>query len=249
MKFLLASLLFMFALPVAYAQTLLQDEVNLWRAQVTEVLMSEVRTIPGTQTPATYQSIKAKLLEGPRSGDILTLTNDYLVMSKGDTFYIRHIVDAGTGRETFSVSEPYRLPALAWLGVLFLVCLFLFGGKQGARGLASLIASLFFIVYVLLPGILGGYPPVPVALGVASLIIVIGSYITHGWSRSTHAAVLGMLATIMVTGVLAYASIQGTRLSGYSSEEAVYLNFSTSGSIDFVGLLLGGLLIGLLGVL
>jgi uncharacterized membrane protein len=37
--------------------------------------------------------------------------------------------------------------------------------------------------------------------------------------------------------------------SGFTSEEATYLNFDTRGSIDFVGLLLGSMMIGLLGVL
>jgi uncharacterized membrane protein len=43
--------------------------------------------------------------------------------------------------------------------------------------------------------------------------------------------------------------VHSARLTGFSSEEATYLNFDTSGSIDFVGLLLGGLVIGLLGIL
>jgi uncharacterized membrane protein len=38
-------------------------------------------------------------------------------------------------------------------------------------------------------------------------------------------------------------------LTGFSSEESIFLNFNTRGSIDFSGLLLGGILIGLLGVL
>jgi uncharacterized membrane protein len=43
--------------------------------------------------------------------------------------------------------------------------------------------------------------------------------------------------------------VHSARLTGFGSEEAAYLNFDTNGSIDFVGLLLGGLVIGLLGIL
>lgn len=39
------------------------------------------------------------------------------------------------------------------------------------------------------------------------------------------------------------------KLSGFGSDEAVYLNFNTHGSLDFAGLLLGGIIIGTLGVL
>jgi uncharacterized membrane protein len=88
-----------------------------------------------------------------------------------------------------------------------------------------------------------------VSIGVSSLIIIVGSYITHGLSRTTSAAVIGMITTIIFTGLLAYAAVTFTRLSGYNSEEAVYLHFNTHGIVDFQGLLLGGIMIGLLGVL
>ena len=124
-----------------------------------------------------------------------------------------------------------------------------FGGKQGLRGLITLTGSLVFIFLVLFPAILQGYSPVTVSIAVSSLIIILGSYVTHGFNRTTSSAVLGMLATILVTGVLAYMAVHATRLRGFETEDAVYLNQNTKGAIDFVGLLLGGILIGLLGVL
>jgi uncharacterized membrane protein len=65
----------------------------------------------------------------------------------------------------------------------------------------------------------------------------------------TTTAVIGMILTVIVTSILAYLGVYLTRLSGFESEESVYLNFNTGGAIDFQGLLLGGILIGLLGVL
>ena len=87
------------------------------------------------------------------------------------------------------------------------------------------------------------------AVAVSSVIVVFGSYITHGFTKTTSAAVLGMLATIGITGLLAHLSIGWTKLSGYSGEEVTYLFFDTGGAIDLVGLLLAGIMIGLLGVL
>ena len=48
---------------------------------------------------------------------------------------------------------------------------------------------------------------------------------------------------------MAHFAIAGAHLTGFQNEEAAYLNVSTGGTIDFTGLLLGGILIGLLGVL
>jgi uncharacterized membrane protein len=115
--------------------------------------------------------------------------------------------------------------------------------------LVSLAGSLVLILYVLLPGILQGYSPITMSLVVSSLIIILGSYVTHGFNKTTTSAVIGMIFTVLITGLMAFIAVYWSRLSGFSDEEAIYLNFDTRGSIDFVGLLLGGMLIGLLGVL
>ena len=245
--------------PLAYAQSAtttpavtpdgLNDVITYVKAQTVEVISQSVKEIPGTDTSSQYQTITAKLLDGPDAGQTIRVDNDYLMMKPGDVFYFRHTVNASEGVDFYSVSDPYRLPVLEFFIGLFLVCLLIFGGKQGIRGLLALIASLFFIGAFLLPGILHGYSPVLVSVGVSSLIIILGSYITHGFNRATTAAVIGMIATIVVTGLLAYVAIHWAHLSGFTSEESTDLNFNTHGTIDFVGLLLGSMLIGLLGVL
>jgi uncharacterized membrane protein len=58
-----------------------------------------------------------------------------------------------------------------------------------------------------------------------------------------------MIATVLITGIGAYYVVHAAHLSGYNSEEDVYLNFNSKGTIDLVGLLFGGIMIGLLGVL
>lgn len=233
----------------ARAQELVPDTVTIVKAQVVEVVAEDTRLISGTDTSTIYQTIKAKILEGEDAGQTLTLDNDYLSLKKGEIFYALHTVNRLDGTNRYAVSQPYRLHVLLIFAGLFLVCLFVFGGLQGLRGLLSLAASIGLIAYVLLPGILAGMSPLLLAIGVAGVIIVAGSYITHGVTRTTSAAVAGMLATVVITGLLAYAAVHFGRLSGFSSEEATYLNFDTRGSIDFVGLLLGGLVIGLLGIL
>ncbi len=177
-----------------------------------------------------------------------TFENDFTQVKAGDTVYVRHTV-GGFGPELWSISDPYRLNVLIGLAIAFLALTLLFGGLPGVRGLASLAGSLLLIFYVLLPGIYTGYSPVLLSIGVASLIIIVGSYITHGFNRTTSIAVLGMISTVLVTGLAAYWVVHASQLSGFTSENNVYLNFNTGGTIDMVGLLFGGIMIGLLGVL
>lgn len=244
--------LFLFFAPgIMHAQSpeLVVDKEENVRAKVVEVISQERKIIPGTDTQTDVQTIKVEILEGSEKGKVVTVENDYLNLNQGEVFYLRHLIEGFSKAEFYTVGEPYRLPKVLSLVGLFIVAVFLFGGIQGLRGLLSLAGSLLLIVYVLLPGVLHGYSPLLVATGVSSLIIIVGSYITHGFNKTTTSAVVGMIITVIITGVLAYVAVHWTRLSGYGSEEITYLNLNTRGTIDLIGLLLGGIMIGLLGVL
>jgi uncharacterized membrane protein len=235
---------------LSYAQaTLVPDTEVFEKAKVLEVTNQATSTVPGTDTPSQTQTLKIEVLDGVDAGKTATFQNDYIQLSVGDIFYTRHQTNHLDGSDYWSVSDPYRLNVVFWLTVAFVALIFIFGGIQGVRGLASLIGSFILIFYLLIPGIYGGHNAVLVSIGVASLIIIIGSYITHGINRTTTSAVLGMIITVIITGVGAYYVVHAAHLSGYSSEESTFLNLNTRGTINMVGLLFGGIMIGLLGVL
>lgn len=228
---------------------LVPDTIYIEKARVVRVVEQAKSVVPGTDTPTDVQMLTAEVLDGPDVGAVVTFRNDYVQMGEGDVFFARHERDDVNGVEYWTVADPYRLNTLLLLSIAFLVLLFAFGGVQGVRGLASLAGSLVLIIYVLLPGILQGYSPVAVSIVVASLIIVLGSYITHGFNKTTTAAVFGMIVTVLMTGAAAYWAVHSGHLSGYANDESVYLNFNTRGGINLIGLLFGGIMIGLLGVL
>lgn len=231
------------------AQVLVPDTETIIKAVVRSSSASQEEHVPSTGVVAQTQEITAEILSGAEAGKLVTFTNDFTQLSKGDIFYLKHISSAVDGKEYYSVADPYRLNVLMILLVVFVALTVLVGGRQGARGLLSLLGSFLIIWFVLLPGIVAGYPPALVAIVAASVIIVIGSYITHGVNRTTTSAVLGMIVTISITGLLAWSSVLLAHLSGYTSDEVTYVHFQYGGTIDLVGLLLGGILIGLLGVL
>lgn len=247
--FLIALLVFTGSAGSALAADLGTDTITTAKAEVLDVVHEETKQIPGLTATSTIQTIVVRIIDGPEKGKEMTIDNDYLNLEKGEVFYLNHTVSTFDGRDYYHVSDPYRLDSLVFFIALFVVCVVLFGGIQGTRGLVSLIGSFALIVYLLLPGILAGYSPILLSVGISSLIIVIGSYITHGFNKTTSSAIIGMIITIVLTGALAYAAVHSARLSGFDTEETVYLNLNTQGVIDFPGLLLGGILIGLLGVL
>jgi uncharacterized membrane protein len=237
-------------LPAAVlAQEVVPDVHTTMKAEVLSTSDERTTTIPGTDTKTRTQTLQVKVLDGAEEGRVVSVEDDHLNLSVGDVFYLQHTTGTLDGADYYTVVEPYRLPVVMALVALFVLCVLVFGGWQGARGLLSLALSFALIFYLLFPGILRGYSPIAVSVGVSALIIVLGSYVTHGFNKTTHAAVAGMVGTIGVTGIFAYVAVHAAHLTGFSTDEAVYLNFNTRGSIDFVGLLLGGILIGLLGVL
>jgi uncharacterized membrane protein len=247
----LVAIFFFGLISQAYAQEpiLLQDKVSIVKAKVLEVLSEERRTVPGTDVESVYQSLKVEILEGEKKGMVIELSDDYLHLKAGDVFLLNDTIRAEDKVQLYTVSDSYRLPALAIFALIFIVLVVVIGGIQGVRGLVSLAGSLLLILYVLIPGILEGYSPILMSIAVSSLIIILGSYVTHGFNKTTSSAVIGMIITVIITGALAYWSVNITQLTGFESEEAVYLNLSTRGSIDIVGILLSGIMIGLLGVL
>jgi uncharacterized membrane protein len=234
--------------PMVSAQELHQDVQETVSARVESVRIDEDRIVPGTSVTTPYQRLLVEILEGGAVGKSVEVENDYVRVSAGDKVFI-HRLKTVEGAELYTFSEPDRSPSLLFFFLLFLVTILAFGGWQGLRGLVSLAGSVLLILYVLLPAVLAGHSPILVSISVASLIIVVGSYVTHGFRKSTTAAVLGMIFTIVITGVLAYVSVRWGMLTGYGDEHAMYLNLNAGGTIDLSGLLLGAIIIGLLGVL
>ncbi|MBU3669021.1 MAG: YibE/F family protein [Candidatus Taylorbacteria bacterium] len=231
------------------AQVVLEDKITTSLAQIVETEKAPDETLPGSDKVVPTQKIKAKVLEGEDTGKTIEFVNDFVQLKEGDLFYLRKFEYVSDGKTVYSLADPYRLTPIYWLFAIFIFITTMFGGRQGVRGLISLACSLFLIIYILLPGILEGYSPILISILVSALIIILGSYITHGFNKTTTAAVVGMIVTVIFVGVLAQYSVEATQLTGFDSEESVYLNINTRGQLDLSGLLLGGMLIGLLGVL
>lgn len=231
-----------------FAQELQDHDRGTYRAEVLEVLDQEERLIPGTETEHLYQTIRARLLEGPEEGKEVTIENDYLALEEGDRFYLNHTVFAN-GTEAYGVIGVDRTGALLWIVGFFVLVVVLFGGWQGVRSLLALGGSFFAIFYVLMPGLLAGFSPLLLSFAVAAVILAAAIFFTHGLNRESVVAYGGTMGAVFATGLFATIAVSATHLTGFAADEAVYLNFNTQGTLDFTGLLLGAIIIGVLGVL
>ena len=226
------------------------DVVTNMKAKVISIENDHTEDLPGGNGgKVEVQDVHATILDGAEQGKEILIHNDYMPLKVGMLFYVQHQVSAADGFDNYQITDVYRLPVVFGFVILFVLCVLVFGGIQGIRGLVSLTGSFVLIFTILLPGIIHGISPIFLTLLVCSLIIIVGSYVTHGFNKTTSSAVIGMIGTVLFVGVLAWIGVHAGHLSGFETEEATYLNINTGGVIDFPGLLLGGMMIGLLGVL
>ncbi len=152
------------------------------------------------------------------------------------------------GKVIFQVADHVRLVPLAGLTLLFVLVTVLVGRWQGVRALLGLILSGLLVGGFILPQILSGRDPVLVSLAGTALLLAVTLYLIQGWNAIGHAAFFGMLGSLALAGLLAWWWTHASHLTGFGSEETMYLQASGV-KMDMRGLLLAGIIIGSAGVL
>ncbi len=248
MKKILILLVFLLHPILSFGQELDSNLSEIIRAEVVGVISEEQRVIPGTGAISSIQYLKAEVLEGSKKGQIIEIENDLFDLNVGDRFFFSYI-STPNGTELYSIRDIDRQNPILFIVALFVLVVVLFSGLQGVRSILSLIASFVVIIYVLLPLVIKGYNPVWTSIFIGALILFFAIYFTHGFNKHSSVAFGGTVIAVLFTGFLANFAISFTKLTGFFSDEAVFLNFNTGGTLDFQGLLLGAIIIGVLGVL
>lgn len=195
-------------------------------------------------------------LEGPHAGETL----DAFLAGPGGSQTVAEyrpgeevvvtITDSPGGAQPFvAVSDRWRLPWLQILGLVFAAAVVLVGGWHGVRALVSLGLTIAVILKILLPLVIGGVPPVPLAVVAASGVTVVTIVLTEGWKRSSLAAILGTTASLAITGLLAAAA---TALMGFTysaGSDLAFLQTQGGQGLDLRGVLLAAFILGAVGVL
>lgn len=247
MKYLAVAAICFFAFSVNAAE-LHQELKETVRAEVLHILHEENQDIIGTDTEALVQEIEVRITEGEKKGDVVTFENDLMQLEEGDSIYVNRL-ETIDGEEYYTLKDADRRFALASIAVVFIAVLLFFSGVNGLRAILSLALSVLIIFYVLVPMLLAGKSPVLVSVFVAGPILATALFLTHGMHTRTIIAFFGTFGAVIVTSGIATLWVGFAHFTGLSSDEAIYLNFSTKGSLDFGGILLGSIIIGILGVL
>ena len=194
--------------------------------------------------------LDVEVIEGESAGLVLALdlpAEGYPEFRVGDVVELLPTDIPGQG-VTWFVTDIRRLGALGWLALAFVGGVIAVGRWRGLRSLVGLGLSLWVVIGFMLPAILAGSSPPVVALVGGSAILLVTLYLSHGLNAMTTAAAVGTLGALVATVVIALVAIDGTRITGFASEDAVYARFAL-GELDLRGLVLAGLIVAALGVL
>lgn len=211
-------------------------------------VISEKTVPPQLGTRSTRVQDLLVRLDEP-SGKEVRITNDLTPLEPGDRLYILPSL-FGTPDETFSIVDSKRSGGLLWLAAAFIaVVLAVSGWGKGLRALAGMFVSLAVVFAYVVPAILAGREPIVVGLVAAVAILLATFYSSHGFGRKSVVALIGVAVTLLVVGFVAQFAVGELRFTGFSNEEVVYLNAQSTIAIDFVALLVAGIIIAALGVL
>jgi len=196
-------------------------------------------------------SLDVRLTEGESKGQVVTpLPSEEPAgrpFSEGDKVFLGYSPDSPPGLRYYFADFQRQLP-IALLAVVFAAVVVALGRWRGVAALGGFAMSLGVITFFILPAILAGRSPLAVSIIGASAIMLLALYLAHGVNVQTTSAVLGTFISLGLTGLLALVFVEAASLTGFASEEAIFVNISAE-QVNLQGLLLGGIIIGSLGVL
>ncbi|MDP9441113.1 MAG: YibE/F family protein [Actinomycetota bacterium] len=196
---------------------------------------------------------QVRLSEGPDAGDTIPLelqdSPTTVRLDPGDRIVLARATQPDIPADLrYTFADFQRERPLALLALLFVAAVVALGRWRGARALVGLGLSLLVLTRFVLPSILEGNNAIAVSLTGSSVIMLAALYLSHGFNDRSTTAVLGTLASLGLTGVLAAMFVGLTHLTGLADEDARILQVATE-QVSLSGLLLGGIIIGTLGVL
>ena len=229
------------------ALVLIQNGVSAQESQTPETFGGKITEI--LEERENYQKIRIRLDTGK---EITTennpeTTGKNINYKESDKVFLQKY-SAENQEEEYVITDYNRTGYLFGLFILFAFMAIAIGKRRGLLSLVAMLISFLTIFKFTLPQILIGRSPFLIT-GLSCLFIIpVTFYLSHGFNKKTHVSVVSTLLTLIITIIVTAISISAAKLTGYSSDEAMFLQIA-NGTINMRGILLAGIIIGFLGVL
>jgi uncharacterized membrane protein len=248
-------LLLVLALPDLGPPVTGPDVLSAYHARVV-ALLDPHRPDPSGEGGGFLPDARVLLLEGPQTGQQVDAYLQGPGGQQDNTGYrlgedvVVTFNEMGDASPTFvAVQDRWRLPQLGLLALVFGLAVMAVGGWRGLRALVALALTVAVVIRVLVPLLIHGVPPIPVAVVLATLITILTVGLTEGFTRASVSAILGTAAALALTALLAAATIAVSGFSNAIGSDLIYLQTAPGVGLDLRGLLLAAFMFGAIGVL
>lgn len=242
-------LLFVFLISLFVSKTVLAQTQGNTPPSRHEGSVIEIIDSVEVENSGLYQKLKVQL----PTGENIEVENDpqlsarNLIFKKGDKV-ILHEFSIGGNEKTFVITDYKRTPYLIFTFLVFATLALIVGKKYGFYSLVGLGFTFLIIFKFILPQIMLGRNPVFITILASVFIIPVTFYLSHGFNKKTHVAIVSTVLALIFTAIFTAISVNIAKLTGYSSEDAMFLQVAKE-NINMKGVLLAGIIIGFLGVL
>ena len=197
------------------------------------------------------QVVSLKLLSGDYKGNTVeAVSSSSYLYGAHCKVGMRVIAEVNESVDSFyftvySLDSTWMLYAIV---LLFLITLCIIGGKQGFHSAVALVFTFVCIVFLFLPMIYRGISPVFAAVVVAVLTTFVTMYLIGGLSSKSVTSMIGTVAGVGISAVLAVLFGKLTGISGYNVSDIEQLEYVGQMTNVRIGeLLYAGILISALG--
>ena len=198
------------------------------------------------------QQAEVVVTDGPYQGEKTEIENEFeednrfldIILEEDMDIVLVSFVERG--ERQFHLQDIGRDGVILRAAILLGAAMIIIGGIKGFKTIITLFITGYVIVQIMLPLLLQGYSPIPVATLNAIIIICLILLVIGGLNSKTAAAIGGTGVGVGVAGILAYYAGSAAVLTGLGTQEAQMLAFGAE-TIDIRGLLFAGIIIGSLG--
>ena len=195
---------------------------------------------------------EAKITGGSRKGLLVRAEQNFSSMIKGRL----KEVEIGNNvlllrSENKWVFDGYaRINKLIFLGLLFVICLIIFGGKKGFNTILSLGFTCIAVFSVLIPAILSGKNIYLMSVIVCIYTIAMVNLIVIGFNKKSAASMAGCAGGVIIAGIIAVVMDKVLFLTGIVDEHSRYLiNLSADIQLNLNAIVFAGIIIGAMGAI
>ena len=201
----------------------------------------------------TFQLLDVQILDGVDVGKTVEVEYDTqhvddLKLKPGDTVILSKSFTSPSDIQ-YTITDKYRSSGIIFILFVFVAIVILVIGWKGLGSIIGLCISLAIIFLYIIPQILSGQNPLFVIFIGALGILLLTTYIAHGFSKQTTIALVSTFCALLLTVLISMIASKIALLTGFGDDNAKSIHFATKSLIDVRGLLLGGIILGTLGAL